>query len=134
MAHFVGELAERIGAGRIDHIHGNQHRGSPGQSQAALLCSQHQKRLAETRQGEHGANSHHPPVGRAEPRQIGPADRIRASRAGRALRFAHPNNQQHHAQKRRNRGKPEHRAEIIGPQKHEPHGEQGPDEGADGVQ
>lgn len=75
-----------------------------------------------------------PPVRATQSHEILAADRVAPPRRLVALRF--PNAEQKHeqAQKRRNHGDREYRAEVVRPQQHQPDGNQRTEERADGVE
>jgi hypothetical protein len=74
------------------------------------------------------------PVGGAEPLQIPALDRIRALPGRGAVGLAYAEHEQRDREKARNRGDPEHGAEIVRPQQHQADREQRPHECAHGIE
>ena len=125
VAHTVGELAKWIGGRSVDKVHCHHHQWYQRDGYTKLLCPQYQKRLAEPRQGERGANTNHTPVGSAQALEIFPANGVRPLGAFLAFRFAQAEHQQRHGHHARDDGHPEHGPEIIRPEQHQRDRQQG---------
>ena len=134
MAHRIGELAEWVGAGCIHDVHHHQHQWRERHRQATLVCTQHQECFAESRQGKNPTDSHDPPIRTTQTAQIFTPDRIDAFNPLWLFWLLHTEKQQRHRQKCRDHRKPENRPEIVGPQDHQPHRQQRPEERAHRIQ
>ena len=95
---------------------------------------QNQKRFAEAGEHEQRADSDHAPIGTPKAPQVFHADRIDARRAWRAPGLAYTEQQQGDGKERRDHGDPEHGAKVVGPQQHQRHRKQRPEERADRVE
>lgn len=126
MAHTVGQFTERIGRAGVDQVHGDHHQRDQRQRRAALLRLQHQKRLAEARQREDGADAHHPPIAAPQQPQIGAGNRVGSLVGYRGGRLFQAEEQQRDRQRRRDRRHPKDGAKIVVPQQHQANGQQRP--------
>jgi len=134
MVHAVRKFAKRVSRQRIGNVHDHQNDGQPGNVQATVFRPQQQEGLAEPRQGKHGTNCHHRPVGTAQLLQARTAYGIGTPFGDGLFRFANTNHQQQHCQRGGYHCHPEHRLIVVLPKQHQADRQQGAEKRPHGVQ
>ena len=130
----VGQLAKRVGRRSVDHVHSHHHQRHQRHGNATFVGPQYQKGLAKARQAKQRAHRHHRPIRRAQAAQIVALNGVAARHAHQARGLVHRQHDQQYRQQRGHGGHPKHQAKVIGPQQHEPCGQQRPEHRAHGVE
>lgn len=108
--------------------------GARATASPLLLGAQDQEGLGEAREHEDPAQAHHRPVGERQTAELLAPHGVDRSGGPGSRRLIDPEEEKRYREGPRDDRHQEDRTEVVGPQQHQPHREQRPEEGPDGVE
>lgn len=131
----IGPPAGGIGPKGVNDVHRHQRQRREADGEAEIMRAQHQKRLAEPREGEDDSEGRQLPEGAGQAREIDGANRERLrGRVGGGGAVLDAEIRHQHGERGRDDREPEHHAHVAGEQRHQRQREQRAEKGADGVE